>query len=508
MLDTADMKPGKEHDARAIAAHLSEADIVPLLMSLVQMTGDEMLLDEAAPFISGAWNFQEAIPAPLRKAIIERAAAVLVAGGSPTRESRVSAARLRHLIEKAVGGPVADEFVPLIMEEARFDPKASRGLEWRKPPSRDVLARFRVILIGAGLSGICMAIYLKQAGIDFTLVERNPDLGGTWYENTYPDSGVDTPSHFYSFSFAPNTDWSKHFVGQSEVWSYLDRCAHEHGILDAIRFETEALTWVFDETTRLWTVTVRDAEGHTEELRGNLVITAVGQLTQPSFPPIPGLAGFPGPVLHSGKWNHDAPLDGRRVVMVGSGASGVQIGPAIVKRVGHLSIVQRSPHWVMSNPIYHKSISDGARWALRNVPFYQNWTRFLLFWATGDVLHSSLRRDPSWPHPDISLNAQNHQMREMLIEQIRSEVGDRPDLMEKVIPSYPPYGKRMLRDNYWFEMLRKPHVDLYNDEIAEIRGERVILKSGVELEADALVFATGFQAAKMISVPVVQNAEG
>lgn len=506
MLDTVETKSGKGGDARAVAALLSDADIVPLLMSLVQMTGDETLLEEAAPFISGAWNFQEAIPAPLRAKIIERAAAVLAAGAP--RDSRTSLARLRVLLERAVGGPIGDEFIPLIMEEARFDPKASRGLDWRKAPDREALSKFRVVLIGAGLSGICMAIYLKRAGIPFTLIERNSDLGGTWYENTYPDCGVDTPSHFYSFSFAPNPDWSKHFVGQREVFGYLSRCAEENGVRDAIRFETEALSASFNEETRLWTVAVRDAEGRTEDIQANLVITAVGQLTHPSFPPIPGLASFPGPILHSGKWDHAAPLDGRRVVMVGAGASGVQIGPAIAKRVGHLAIVQRSPHWVMHNPNYHKEISDGARWALRHVPFYRNWTRFLLFWATGDVLHPHLRRDPSWPHPDISLNAQNHKMREMLIEQIRAKVGDRPDLMAKVIPSYPPYGKRMLRDNYWFEMLRKPHVDLYNDEIAEIRGEKILLKGGAELMADALVFATGFQAARMIASPHVENASG
>lgn len=508
MLDIAENKAGERLSAPEIAALLSDADVVPLLMSLVQMTGDESLLDQAASHISGAWNFQQSIPENLRAEIVARSAALLAAPGGAAGEPRLAQARLRRLLEVAAGGPIADEFIPLIMEEASFDPKATRGLVWRKTPDPAVLSRFHVVIIGAGISGICMAIRLKQAGIRFTIIERNAKLGGTWYENTYPDCGVDTPSHFYSFSFAPNPDWSKHFSPQREVWAYLDRCARGHDIFDAIRFETEAISTTFDESTCQWTVTLRDAEGNPETLRGNLLVTAVGQLSTPAFPPIPGLASFPGSILHSGKWDHVAPLDGRRIVMVGAGASGIQIGPAIARRAGHLSIVQRSPHWVMHNPNYHKPVADGAQWAFRNVPFYANWTRFLLFWATGDAIHAHLRKDPSWPHPDISLNAYNHKMREMLIEHARAKVGDRPDLMAKVIPSYPPYGKRMLRDNYWFEMLREPHVDLHNDEIAEIRGQTILLKSGAELTADVLVFATGFEAAKMIASPRIANAEG
>jgi 4-hydroxyacetophenone monooxygenase len=499
---------GKKRDAREIAAMLSDADIVPLLMSLVQMRGDERLLDESASFISGTWNFQESIPDNLRTAIIDRVAALLAKDGSTARKARLPRERIHRLIETATGAPVADEFIPLIMEEARLDPAATRGLQWRKHPDPATLPRFRVIIIGAGISGICMAIRLKQVGIDFVVVEKNSALGGTWHENTYPDSGVDTPSHFYSFSFSPNPDWSRHFAGQHEVWNYLDRCAREYGIAETIRFDTEALSSAFDEATCLWTVNVRDAEGHTSELRGNLVVTAVGQLTQPSIPSIPGLVNFQGPILHSGRWDHEAPLEGRRIVMVGTGASGIQIGPAIAKHAGNLSILQRSPHWVMHNPNYHKPITEGAKWAFLDVPFYANWTRFLLFWATGDTIHPHLRKDPSWPHPDISLNAHNHKMREMLIEHARSKIGDRPDLMEKVIPSYPPYGKRMLRDNQGFEMLRKPHVDLYNDKSSEIRGEKILLRSGAELTANVLVFSTGFETAKMIASPNVANAEG
>jgi 4-hydroxyacetophenone monooxygenase len=491
-----------------IVALLSDADIVPLLMSLVQMTGDEAILEECVPFIAGGWNFQETIPDRLRKTVVDRLAALLAEEGADARPPRLPPERLRRLIDTAGGTPVPDEYIPLVMEEARFDPEDRRGLAWRKTPDPAVLSRFRVLIVGAGISGICMGIRLKQAGIDFTIVERNPALGGTWYENTYPDCGVDTPSHFYCFSFAPNPDWSRHFSVQREMRDYLERCAREHGILERIHFGTEAVAAAFDEASCTWTVTVRDVQGRTSQQRPSILVSAVGQLTEPSFPPIPGLADFPGPILHSGKWRHDVPLQGRRIIMVGTGASGMQIGPALARTAGHLSIVQRSPHWVMHNPNYHKSVSEGARWAHRHVPYYANWTRFQLFWATGDAILQHLRKDPTWPHQRISLNAHNHKMRETLVEHARSMVGDRPDLMEKVIPDFPPYAKRMLRDNHWFETLRMPHVDLHNDEIAEIRGETIRLKGGPEIGADVLVFATGFQAAKMIVRPEIANAAG
>lgn len=494
------------HDATVIAEMLSEADIVPLLMSLVQLTCDRELLEEAAPYIHGAWNFQEAIPAPLRRTIIDRLAAIL-ARGEDLQAAPLSRELLRRMIDVAAGEKVAEEFVPLLLEESGLEPAEDRGLVWRKQPDKETLAAFHVIIVGAGLSGICMGIRLKQAGVPFTIIEKNRHLGGTWYENTYPDCRVDTPSHFYCFSFAPN-DWSRHFSDQREVLAYLERCARDFRILEHIRFQTEATEAVYEAGEARWRVTLRDAQGQTEEVRCNILVPAVGQLTHAAFPDVPGLQTFAGALMHSSRWNADVQLEGKRVVMVGTGASGIQIGPAVAEKAAHFTVIQRTPHWVMHNPNYHLPITSGSRWAYHNVPYYRQWIRFQLFWATGDRIHDTLRKDPNWPHADVSLNARNHEMREALIAYARSKVGHRPDLLEKVIPSYPPYGKRMLRDNHWFDMLLKPHVSLYNDEIAEVLPDRVRLNGGEEIEADVLIFATGFQAARMIVSPAIINASG
>jgi len=183
--------------------------------------------------------------------------------------------------------------------------------------------------------------------------------------------------------------------------------------------------------------------------------------------------------------------------MVGTGASGMQVGPAIIDEVDQLLIFQRSPHWAVHNPLYHAAVKPGKQWALRHVPHYANWYRFQLFWASGDGLHASLHVDPNWPTPDISLNAENHAMREQLIAHISEEIGHDPALLAKVIPDYPPYGKRMLRDNHWFRMLRSRKADLITNPILRIEPDAVVTRDGARYRADVLVLATGFQADRM-----------
>jgi 4-hydroxyacetophenone monooxygenase len=183
--------------------------------------------------------------------------------------------------------------------------------------------------------------------------------------------------------------------------------------------------------------------------------------------------------------------------MIGTGASGMQVGPSIAPEVERLSIFQRSPHWAIHNPNYHETVSESIRWALKNLPFYAEWYRFQLFWASSDGLYNSLRVDPDWPTPDTSLNAINQGHRENLIAHIRKEVNDDPDLLRKVVPPYPPYGKRMLRDNHWYRMLTRPNVDLVTEPIARVEKDAIVTRDGARHAAEVLILATGFQAFRM-----------
>jgi 4-hydroxyacetophenone monooxygenase len=496
-------------DEATLRAALAEADIAPLLMVLVHLTGDPAPLDEVGPYITGPWNFMEQVPAELKLSVHERIIAALrdyAETGRPLPAAPPPNLSQR-MMSTCVGQPVPPEYVPLILEETQLAGADPRSVQWRgaPPAARD---GFRVVIVGAGLAGLCMGMKLAEAGIDFVILEKNDTVGGTWYENTYPGCGVDTPNHFFSFSFAPNHDWTEHFSKRQELWNYLERCADDYKLRPRIRFNTEVVAAKYDEEAALWRITANDPDGKPYELAANALITAVGQLNRPSIPEIPGMADFAGPAFHTARWDQSQDLTGKRVAMIGTGASGMQAAPSIAGDVAHLSIFQRTPHWAVHNPNYHRRVSDGKRFVLKNLPFYAQWYRFQLFWASGDGLHASLHVDPEWNQPDQSLNKTNHAFREMLIAHMRKELDDDPVLLAKVVPSYPPYGKRMLRDNHWYKMLKKPHVDLVTDPIERITRNAIVTRDGAEHPADVIVFATGFQAGRMLWPMEITGRDG
>jgi len=479
---------------------LFEADIAPMLMVLVQLTGDMAILEEVRPFITGAWSFMENVPEDLRAKVRERLIDALkqkaAAGALPA--VTIDPAKLQRMMSAAVGTDVPAEYIPLMVEEMRFG-EDTRTVKWRHTPPRLSDKDFKVVVIGAGFSGLCAAVMLQNLGIPFVVLEKNDNIGGTWYENTYPGCGVDTPNHFFSYSFFPYNKWSHHFSKREEIQGYIEQAADAFDLRRHVRFGVEVESAVYDEETARWTVSVRSSGGKIETIGCNVVITAVGQLNRPAYPRIEGLDSFAGPIFHTAKWDHSVDLAGKRVAMIGTGASGMQAGPSIASEVKSLSIFQRSPHWVMPNENYHKPVSEGQKWALQNIPFFSEWYRFQLFWASSDGFHASLQMDPTWDKPDISLNETNHQMRERIVAYIREELEGDEDLISKCVPHYPPYGKRMLRDNHWFKMLKRDNVKLINAGIAKITPDGIVDKEGRLHEVDVIVLATGFQAAKILS---------
>jgi 4-hydroxyacetophenone monooxygenase len=489
-------------DEAALRAALAETDIAPMLMVLVQLTGDLAILEEVAPHIHGAWNFLESVPEPLKRRVRDRLVDALkrhAAADGPTAPPRPSPEVLQRMMSAGVGQTVPEEYIPLLMEEMRFAEEDLRAVRWRRDPATLPIGEFRVLIVGAGLAGLCAGIRLREMGIPFEILEKNEGVGGTWLENVYPGCAVDTPNHFFSYSFAKNERWTRHFSRRDEILAYIEGTAERHGLLPHIRFGVEVTEATFDEAAARWRVTVRrGGDGGTETLSCNALITAVGQLNRPSIPAIPGLDSFAGPVFHTARWDHSVELKGRRVAMIGTGASAMQAGPSIAPEVAHLTIFQRTPHWALNNPNYHKEVAPGMVWALENIPFLSQWQRFQLFWAGSDGFHASLQVDPAWDKPDISLNEANHKMREMITDYVRQELGGDEDLLAKVIPGYPPYGKRMLRDNYWYRMLKRPNVTLETGRIARVTADAIEMRDGTRHPAEVIVLATGFQASKML----------
>jgi 4-hydroxyacetophenone monooxygenase len=467
--------------------YLQDADFAPLLMAYVQLTGDESALDRYGRYITGPWNFMENAPPEARR---ELADGVLRALQKEIDIQPPSDALLRRMMSTCVGQPVPEEYMELLKHEMQLAGTPQLEVRWRKRPADETLRNFKVAIIGAGESGLCAGIKLLELGIPFVILEKNQTVGGTWFENDYPGCGVDTPNHFYCYSFEPNHDWSRHFSPRRELWQYLERCADKYGVRPHIRFNTEVTEAAFNDSK--WTI--RTNKG---ELQANAIICAVGQLNRPHIPDIKGLGDFAGPAFHTARWNHDVALKGRRVAMIGTGASGMQVGPSIAPQVEQLSIFQRSPHWAIHNPNYHRTVSQSIRWALKNLPFYAEWYRFQLFWASSDGLYDGLRVDPDWPTPELSLNAVNQGHRDNLIAHIRREVNDDAELLRKVVPQYPPYGKRMLRDNHWYRMLTRPNVDLVTDPIDHVEKDAVVTRGGTRHPAEVLILATGFQAFRM-----------
>ena len=367
---------------------------------------------------------------------------------------------------------------------------------------------FNVVVIGAGVSGLCAAINLQMLGINFQVIERNSTVGGVWWENSYPGAGVDTPNHLYSYSFAPY-DWQKYFCLRDELHGYLEHVCDSFEVRDTIRFETTVERIEYQNQKQNWLVTLCLPDGTQEQTEANVVISAAGIFNPPVSPDIDGLEDWEGEQWHTARWPEAADLQDKKVAIIGNGASCMQIGPEIQDEVESLTIFQKSVHWAAPFEQFRKEVPDPLRFLLREVPLYRNWYRVRLGWTFNDRIHSALHKDPDWEHPERSLNAQNDAHRAYFTNHVISELGDRAsELLDRVLPTYPPFGKRMLMDNGWYRMLRNPKVQLVDERISKVDANSLTTEDGSEYEADVLVLATGFDVLNFITTYEAQGSAG
>ena len=478
---------------------LDGADIVPLTMSLIQMSGELGWLDRIAPHVRGPWDYSERVPDELKREIRDQAAAEmmrLASGGAP-RLAHPTTETIRRMMCVAVADEVTPDYVPMVLDQMSLDPERVARSQPARMPERQG-HQLRVAIIGAGASGLCAAIKLREAGIPFVIFEKNPEVGGTWYENRYPGCQVDTPNHFYQFSFEPNDDWPNYYSRQDSILAYLKHCADKYGVRRFIRFRHEVCAAQYLPDEKLWRLSSRDGEGNRHVEVFNALICAVGQLNRPSIPQLPGLDQFEGQIMHTAAWPDDADLNNKRVALIGTGASAVQVGPGIVEAVQSLAVFQRSGAWVSRSPNVLRTVSDEKKWALKTIPFYAPWYRFQLFWGFADGLFQALALDPAWAGNDHAVNEHNERFRQALLRHIHRELEGRDDLIEKVVPDYPPFGKRVLADAGWYKMLRQEKVELVTEAIERIEPDAIRVADGRSIPTDAIVFATGFHAGKML----------
>lgn len=417
-------------DRTALRAALAEADVPTMLMVLTHHQRDEAFAQRFAPYLGSPYNHRlPPLPGELVQELRDRLFAVLTQD-TPPDNTPLPRELMRKMMSINVGEPVTDEFIPLLIEQMGFDKVSPRLKDPRRqaPP-----ADYKVLVIGAGLTGLLAGIKLEEAGYGYQIFEKNPEIGGTWFENVYPGVGVDTPSHFYCYSFEPNPDWTYFHPRGAEMQAYLLRIADKYRLRRNIVFNTVVEACVYDDTRKKWRVTVKDKAGE-RVVEADAIINAQGPLNRWSMPNIPGLGDFKGIVMHTARWNRDIDLKGKRVALIGTGASAAQVGPAIVDQVEHLTVFQRSKHWVMPNPVFDQKVPEGVKWALRHIPRYAEWFRFRIYWFSSDGLFKNVQIDPEWPHQDRSISAHNEAIRQYCVGYLQKQCEERPDLLEKLTP--------------------------------------------------------------------------
>jgi cation diffusion facilitator CzcD-associated flavoprotein CzcO len=344
-----------------------------------------------------------------------------------------------------------------------------------------------VFVVGAGFGGLGMAIKLAERGErDFLVAERGGDVGGTWRDNTYPGAACDVPSQLYSFSFAPNPSWSRSFSPQGEIQDYIRRVAERSGVLDRFRFRTTVEDAAWDEQARRWRI--RTSAG---DLTADVLVSAAGALSDPKLPDIDGIDSFQGEVFHSAQWNHDYDLTGKRVAIIGTGASSIQIVPEIAKKVAHLDVYQRTAPYVM--PRHDREYTRVEKLAFKHVPGVQKAYRTAIYWGRECFV-------PGFTlNPKLALPA-----KKAALANIAKGIKD-PELRAKVTPTFQIGCKRILISNDYYPALDRENVEVVTDRIAKVTANAVVTTDGTEREIDALIVATGFHTTDL---PIAAHIRG
>jgi len=492
---------------RDLSSAIAEGDIRVLLMVLVHMTGDARWLEprykpkrDVRLIPDPDAGVSAEIQQEIRAAVLK-----LFANGTPKPVITDPGNELMlKMMRACLGENVAPEYAPLMREEMGF---VAREARWNHRPPDERLAQQHVLIVGAGVCAIALGVALGRLGIPYTIVEKNDELGGTWYVNRYPGCGVDTPNHSYSYSFGPRNPWTRYFCQREELLEYLKKVAAEYDIRKRLRLNTELTASRWDEDRRCWISTLKTKDGE-EIFESTALVSAIGQLNDPLPAYFKGQENFKGLRLHSALWTNDINVDGKRIAVIGTGATAMQLVPSIADRVASVTVYQRTAQWARPVKGYSEAITEGAQWLLAHLPFYVQWYRFNMFWRYGDGLLPFLRKDPSWPYPDRAVNKSNDRHRQELTDFIGSELKARPDLIEKCVPTYPPYGKRILLDNGWFRTLTKPNVELVTDAIDRFSRDGIVTTDGKLRPADIIVVSTGFKVTEMAARLNIAGRDG
>ncbi|WP_290705844.1 flavin-containing monooxygenase [Gordonia sp. UBA5067] len=345
-------------------------------------------------------------------------------------------------------------------------------------PSGLTTTDVQIAIVGAGFSGLGAAIKLAQNGFtDYVVLDRGADFGGTWRDNTYPGAACDVPSNLYSYSFAPNPAWSRTYSHQAEIHRYINEVANRHDIAAHTRFRTEVLDARWNEEQLQWLIDI-ETDGVRTQIRAAILIGGVGPLCEPNLPDIDGIESFGGAIVHSARWDHDYDYAGKRIAVIGTGASAIQIVPEVAKIAGHLDVYQRTAPWII--PRAERPYTTVEHLAFRYLPGYQKLSRGLIYSAS-EAVAFGMTYAPAALKPVELLCKAN-------IARGISDAG----LRRAVTPEYRVGCKRILKSNEWYPALARDNVELVTNPIASVTPHGIVTADGTEREVDVIVVATGF----------------
>ncbi|WP_448623519.1 flavin-containing monooxygenase [Geodermatophilus sp. URMC 64] len=492
---------------RELRATIAQADPAILLASIVSITGDTSRVPEYTPHLTyrvANMAIKSELPAELRARLDDWAVQVLTdseayRGHEP---SALDDETFRTLAQALTGLPVDPRSLPFLREQggfACFTPTV--------PRTREAPEDFKVTIIGAGMAGVTMAVAAQHAGFDFEVLEKNPGVGGVWWQNRYPGIGVDTHSKYYSLSFEVNPEWTHCYPEGDEFREYLDRVARKYGVIDRFTFGAEVTELVWDEADARWQITYLK-DGQRVETSANAVVTAAGYLSRPQLPQVPGIETFQGASFHSAEWDESYDFTGKRVAVVGTGCTSVQIVDALAPTIKSLTLFQRQPHWVV--PSADKAgIPEAERWLLMNVPSYRQWARLHTFLVIGDINYGMVRYDADWASEhELSISAANDMGLQVALGHLEASFSDRPDLLAKLKPDFAFMGKRPIRDpGTYYETLKKDTTEVVTSGLAQVTAHGIVDGDGVLHEVDAIIYATGF-ALEFLSTWTIVGRDG
>lgn len=482
-----------------LEAAIAVLDPLIALMALVQITGDRTLLNRYGPALDGTQDktrtafvaisgrdehaeADETLANEIRARLLE----VVKAGKHPIMPT-LDKTLFREMARLTLGIELPEKSIEPAYQHAGFVTDTRVRVPQKSPP-----AGFKVLVVGAGMVGINLAVKLQQAGFEYQILEAEENVGGTWLVNTYPGAAVDTESRIYSYSFEPNSSWTKFYPNGPEFLTYLNRVVDKYGVRDRIDFGTYVEGAQWDDQSSTWKVKAR-RNGQDVTYEGNVLFVACGPNNGPKYPDVENIDAFKGTVVHTAAWDNDLDLTGKKVVLVGAACSGVQVACAVSDKVKDLTIIMRQPEYLIPDTNSDPKVDPREIWAMENIPFVAQWKRLKGISSQMQDMRGMIMIDPEHRAKTGGISPLNDGIRDMCRAYIERSFPNDPEMVKLLTPEYPVFGKRPILDSCrYYETLKKPNVKLVKGALASFDETAVILADGTRIEADVVVLATGY----------------